>query len=78
MFYRVVMRRYLRSRSGRVYFFTLVTHERRSFLTTDAGRSVLREAIRHVQQAHPFRITAIVLLPDHLHAVLELPDGDSD
>ena len=78
MSYRVIMRRYLRSRSGQVYFFTLVTHERRPFLTTDAGRSALREAIRHVRQTHPFRITAIVLLPDHLHAVLELPDGDSD
>lgn len=72
------MRRYLRSRSGRVYFFTLVTHERRPFLTTDTGRLALRVAIRHVLQTHPFQITAIVLLPDHLHAVLELPDGDTD
>jgi putative transposase len=78
MSYRLLMRRYLRSRSGQVYFFTLVTHDRRPFLTTDTGRSALRGAIRHVRQTHPFRITAIVLLPDHLHAVLELPDGDSD
>lgn len=74
----MLMRQYLRSRSGRVYFFTLVTHERRPFLTTDLGRSALREAILHVQQAHPFRITAIVLLPDHLHAVLEFPERDTD
>ena len=76
--YSVLMRRYLRSHSGQVYFFTLVTHERRPILTSDMGRSALREAIWHVRQDHPFRITAIVLLPDHLHAVLELPDGDSD
>lgn len=78
MAYSALMRRYLRSHSGQVYFFTLVTHERRPILTTDTGRPALREAIRHVKQTHPFRITAIVLLSDHLHAVLELPDGDSD
>jgi putative transposase len=72
------MRRYLRSRSGQVYFFTLVTHERRPILTTDRGRPALREAMQHIQQTHPFRITAIVLLPDHLHVVLELPYGDHD
>ena len=76
--YRVAMRQYLRSRSGQVYFFTLVTHERRPILITDRSRPALREAIRNVQRTHPFRITAIVLLPDHLHAVLELPDGDHD
>ncbi|MEZ6054091.1 MAG: hypothetical protein R3C02_22285 [Planctomycetaceae bacterium] len=26
----------------------------------------------------PFDITAIVLLPDHLHVVWELPEGDTD
>ena len=31
-----------------------------------------------MKQKHPFRIHAIVLLPDHLHALWELPVGDSD
>ena len=74
--YPAVMRRYLRSHSGQVYFFTLVTHERRQILTTERGRKSLREAIQCVRRDHPFEITAIVLLPDHLHAVLELPRGD--
>ena len=72
------MRRYLRSRSGHVYFFTLVTHERRRILTTEIGRAALREAIQCVRQNHPFKITAIVLLPVHLHAELELLHGDHD
>lgn len=72
------MRRYLRSRTGRIFFFTVVTHERRAILATDRGRMALRHAIRCVRAEHPFRIVAIVLLPDHLHAVWELPAADSD
>ncbi len=72
------MRNYRRNQDGSVFFFTLVTHERRPIMTTDLGRRALREAIHIVREDHPFTITAIVLLPDHLHAVLELPHGDSD
>ena len=46
-----------------------MTHERREILTTDLGRTALRTAIQTVRAAHPFRITAVVILPDHLHAV---------
>ncbi len=59
-------------------FFTLVTHERRQFLTDDLARECLRQAIRTVRERRPFDIFAIVLLPNHLHAVWNLPPGDSD
>ena len=39
---------------------------------------LLREAIRKVRKAHPFEIHAFVVLPEHLHCVLQLPEGDSD
>jgi putative transposase len=29
-------------------------------------------------EAHSFRIDAIVILPDHLHTIWNLPEGDSD
>src|ERR1700758_4808740 len=72
------MRRYLRSRVGQVFFFTVVTHQRRPILTSDLSRTALRAAIRTARALQPFRVTAIVLLPDHLHAVWELPAGDTD
>jgi putative transposase len=72
------MRHYIRSRTGQVYFFTVVTHNRREILTTELGRKSLRGAINAVRAQHPFRLTAVVLLPDHLHAVWELPAGDTD
>jgi putative transposase len=52
-------------------------HDRgRSLLTDEIA--VLREAIRRTRAESPFHIDAIVVLPDHLHAVWTLPDGDAD
>jgi putative transposase len=39
---------------------------------------VLRLAFRRVRARHPFAIEAAVILPDHLHAIWTLPDGDAD
>lgn len=72
------MRTYRRSRIGRVFFFTLVTHQRQQILTTKLGRTALRTAILEVRENHPFTLTAIVLLPDHLHMIMELPRGDTN
>lgn len=41
-------------------------------------RQALREAIETVQSRRPFVIAAMVLLPDHLHAIFELPPEDED
>ena len=39
---------------------------------------MFREAVRKVRQARPFEIVAMVVMPDHLHAIWTLPDGDAD
>ena len=39
---------------------------------------LLRGAMRATRRERPFRVEAVVILPDHLHAVLTLPEGDSD
>ena len=63
---------------GGTYFFTLVTYQRRSWLCSDVARNTLRSAIIQVRQTCPFTIDAIVLLPDHLHCIWTLPEGDSN
>lgn len=63
---------------GAVVFFTVVTHERRRFLTDPLATRCLREAFRVVRSRYPFEMPAIVLLPDHLHAIWVLPSGDSN
>ncbi|WP_437223547.1 REP-associated tyrosine transposase [Planctomicrobium sp. SH661] len=72
------MRQYLRNREGRLFFFTLVTNQRRGFLATEVARTTLREAIQTVKSRHPFAIRAIVLLPNHLHTIWDLPAEDND
>ncbi|MFJ7567874.1 REP-associated tyrosine transposase [Herminiimonas sp. NPDC097707] len=39
---------------------------------------LLRAAIRTIRRSHPFDIIAMVVLPDHLHAIWRLPEGDAD
>lgn len=40
--------------------------------------NLLKENIRTVKQRHPFDIHAWVVLPDHMHCIIELPENDAD
>ena len=61
---------------GGRYFFTVVTYRRRRFLTDPEPRRLLRAAIEATRADYPFDIDAWVLLPDHLHCIWTLPEGD--
>ena len=63
---------------GGTFFFTLVTENRARFLCGDQARQLLRAALAEAKRRWPFRIDAIVLLPDHLHAIWTLPPEDAD
>jgi putative transposase len=72
------MPRYLRAKiKGSVFFFTVVLADRRSKLLVDEIDR-FRHSYRTVQQGRPFETIAICVLPDHLHALWELPEGDAD
>jgi putative transposase len=60
-----------------VFFFTVVLAERPSDLLVDEIDR-LRQAYRMVQQRRPFETIAICILPDHVHAIWALPEGDVD
>jgi putative transposase len=62
---------------GASYFFTVNLADRRLGLLTDHIGS-LRTAFRETRARHPFAIEAIVVLPDHLHAIWTLPEGNAD
>lgn len=63
---------------GGTYFFTLVTYKRQRLLCLPTNVCLLRNVFRYVMQQHPFIINAFVLLPDHLHCIWTLPQGDSN
>jgi len=62
---------------GGAYFFTVTLADRSSRLLVERV-DVLRDAFAWVRAGHPFTIDAIVVLPDHIHAIWTLPPGDTD
>lgn len=63
---------------GGTYFFTVNLLERHGNDLLTRNIDLLRDSVRYVQRAHPFIIHCWVVLPDHLHCIIELPIGDSD
>lgn len=63
---------------GGTFFFTVVTYRRQDFLVNAEARRFLRDAITEVRKTQPFTIDAWVLLPEHLHCIWTLPEGDYD
>ena len=62
---------------GGRYFFTVNLLDRKSRLLVE-HIDILRTAVRETRTAFPFVIDAMVVLPDHIHAVWTLPEGDAD
>jgi putative transposase len=62
---------------GGTFFFTVTLADRQSTaLVEHIDR--LRAAYRRVQLKHPFQTLAICVLPDHLHTIWSLPEGDAN
>ena len=62
---------------GGCYFFTVNLLDRNSRLLVD-HIDALGAAVRDRRARFPFDIDAMVILPDHIHAIWTLPPGDSD
>jgi putative transposase len=62
---------------GGCWFFTVNLLERRNTLLVDRV-DALRVAVEKTRARYPFVIDAVVVLPDHIHAVWTLPPGDAD
>jgi len=72
------MRRYIRAgTAGATFFFTLTLQDRSARWLVDHV-DVLRSCVAQVKARHPFAIEAMVVLPEHLHALWRLPVDDAD
>ena len=71
------MSRYRRSQAaGAMYFFIVTLADRRSALLTESIEK-LRIAYGDACTKHPFHTVAICVLPEHLHAIWQLPANDA-
>jgi putative transposase len=69
---------YRRNRvAGGTYFFTVTLRDRTSDVLV-RHVDLLRDAFRSTRAERPFTVDAIVVLPDHLHALWTLPEDDAD
>jgi putative transposase len=62
---------------GGTWFFTVNLFDRRQTLLVDHVEA-LRTAFKETRRNYPFEIVAMVVLPDHLHAIWSLPSDDPD
>ena len=63
--------------AGGSFFFTVNLAERRLRLLTE-HIDELRKAFRETRRDHPFTIDAMVILPNHLHTIWTMPEGDAN
>src|SRR3989304_4948564 len=78
-YYDVSMSNYRRAKfCGGYYFFTVVSYKRREILAGEPARRHLRHAFEKVRSKRPFKTIALCLLPEHLHCIWKLPEGDGD
>lgn len=63
---------------GGLYFFTQNLLRRTGNDLLIRNIVLLRQTVDKVRRDHPFLIHAWVVLPDHLHCVLEFPRGDAN
>jgi len=63
---------------GGTYFLTVNLLQRQDNDLLTRHINLLRDTVRLVRNRHPFVIHGWVVLPDHLHCVIELPPDDAD
>jgi putative transposase len=64
--------------AGGTYFFTLKTERNAPIFREQKNVRLLGDVFREMKQNWPLEITALVLLPDHLHSIWTLPPGDAE
>lgn len=64
--------------AGGTFFFTVKTYQNAPIFGDLQNARLLRQVLRETKAHWPFEVNALVLLPDHLHAIWSLPAGDCD
>jgi putative transposase len=71
--------RYRRAQvAGATFFFTVVTEQRRPLFQQPETVTLFLAAVEKVRSRRPFEIDAYVILPDHMHTLWTLPEGEAD
>ncbi|MCI0530608.1 MAG: transposase [candidate division Zixibacteria bacterium] len=58
-----------------IYFITTVTHKRKRFFDGENNCEILLRVVRYYRERLSFRVYGYVILPDHIHALIQVPEG---
>ncbi len=61
---------------GGTYFLTIVTYQRQPLFSDRNKVNLLRNITSQVKSEMPFDIIGAVILPEHIHFIWSLPEGD--
>lgn len=61
---------------GSAVFLTQVIEGREPVFRDVVLAALLLETLRNVKQHHPFNMLGYVILPDHFHLLIQVPEGD--
>jgi putative transposase len=63
---------------GGTFFLTIVTLDRRKIFQYSGARRILGKAVNRIIRDYLFSLDAWVLMPDHIHTIWTLPEGDTN
>jgi putative transposase len=63
---------------GASYFFTVVTEQRRPIFRDAWVVALFESSLARIRVRHHFDVEAYVILPDHIHFIWTLPNGDAN
>lgn len=63
---------------GGTFFITIVTFKRSPIFSNPQARAFLHGSWEDVTKRFPFTTEAICMLPDHIHALITLPEDDAN
>ena len=69
------LRRYRQSQVGRIYVLTTVVQGRRRLFEHARNAEIVIDALRHVERTGRSYTLAWVIMPDHVHWLMELRQG---
>jgi putative transposase len=58
------------------YFVTVVTHKRHPYFKSEEACRMLLDSCRSVREIHPYRVGALMIMPDHWHALVRPQENE--
>jgi putative transposase len=63
--------------TGNLHFITFSCHHRLPYLASPKAKDILQQLLERTRQSHGFFLTAYVLMPEHVHLLINEPEKET-